>query len=48
VSDETAAKDQLLRLALSDPSVTVLEFGQQKYNLEDIFLAIVEGGQHGG
>jgi ABC-2 type transport system ATP-binding protein len=47
VSDESAAKDQLLRLALSDPSVTVLEFGQQKHNLEEVFLAIVEGGQHG-
>jgi ABC-2 type transport system ATP-binding protein len=46
VSDEAAAKDQLLRLALSDPSVTVLTFGQQKHNLEDVFLRIVEGGEH--
>ena len=38
---------QLLRLALSDPSVTVLEFGQQKHNLEEVFLSIVEGGEHG-
>jgi ABC-2 type transport system ATP-binding protein len=47
VSDEAAAKDQLLRLALSDPSVTVVEFGRQKHNLEEVFLKIVEGGQHG-
>jgi ABC-2 type transport system ATP-binding protein len=47
VSDEAVAKDQLLRLALSDPSVTVIEFGQQKHNLEEVFLNIVEGGKHG-
>jgi ABC-2 type transport system ATP-binding protein len=47
VSDEAVAKDQLLRLALSDPSVSVVEFGRQKQNLEEVFLAIVEGGQNG-
>jgi ABC-2 type transport system ATP-binding protein len=47
VSDEAAANDQLLRLALSDPSVIVVEFGRQKHNLEEVFLNIVEGGQHG-
>jgi len=47
VSDEAAAKDQLLRLALSDPSVTVVAFGRQKQDLEDVFLKIVEGGGHG-
>ena len=47
VSDEAAAEGQLLRLALSDPSVTVIEFGQQKQNLEDVFLNIVEGAGHG-
>ncbi len=46
VSDEAAAQDQLLRLALSDPSVKVLKFGQQKQDLEDVFLRIVEGGEH--
>jgi hypothetical protein len=40
VSDEAAAKDQLLRLALSDPSVTVVEFGRQKHNLEEAFLKV--------
>jgi ABC-2 type transport system ATP-binding protein len=47
VSDESAAKDQLLRLALSDPAVTVIEFGRQVHNLEEVFLNIVEGGLHG-
>jgi ABC-2 type transport system ATP-binding protein len=47
VNDEAAAKEQLLRLALSDPAVTVLEFGRQKHNLEEVFLKIVEGGQNG-
>jgi ABC-2 type transport system ATP-binding protein len=47
VSDEAFAHDQLLRLALSDPSVTVVEFGRQKYNLEDVFLNLVKGDQHG-
>jgi ABC-2 type transport system ATP-binding protein len=47
VSDEAAGKDRLLRLALSDPSVTVVEFGRQKHNLEEVFLKLVEGGSHG-
>ncbi len=47
VSDEAAAQDRLLRLALSDPSVKVVEFGQVKHNLEEVFLSIVEGGRHG-
>jgi ABC-2 type transport system ATP-binding protein len=47
VSDEVTAKDQLLRLALSDPSVTVVEFGQHKLDLEEVFLDLVEGGEHG-
>jgi ABC-2 type transport system ATP-binding protein len=47
VSDEGAAKDQLLRLALSDPAVTVVEYGRKTYNLEDIFVNLVEGEQNG-
>jgi ABC-2 type transport system ATP-binding protein len=47
VSDEVAAEAQLLRLVLSNPMVSVVEFGRQKYNLEEVFLKIVEGGQHG-
>jgi ABC-2 type transport system ATP-binding protein len=47
VNDEAAAREKLLRLVLSDPSVIVVEFGRQKHNLEEVFLELVEGGQHG-
>ena len=47
VTDEAAAEAQLLRLALADPAVSVSEFGRVKYDLEEVFLKIVEGGQHG-
>jgi len=47
VQDVDAAENQLLRLVLSDPRVNVTEFGRVKYDLEEIFLNIVEGGQHG-
>ncbi len=43
VTDETAAEDQLLRLILSDTQVKVLEFGRKKYELEEVFLGLVEG-----
>jgi ABC-2 type transport system ATP-binding protein len=47
VSDEAAAQNQLLRLVLDDPAVNVSEFGRQRYDLEEVFLNIVEGGSHG-
>ncbi len=47
VRDEAAAESQLLRLVLSDPQVTVAEFGRRQDNLEDVFLKIVEGGKNG-
>ena len=46
VTDEAAAKDQLLRLVLSDEQITVTHFGQKVYELEEIFMNIVEGGDH--
>ena len=46
VTDEAAAENNLVRLVLSEPGATVLEFERQKYNLEDIFLKIVEGGNN--
>lgn len=45
VSDEAAAEAHLLRLVLADPQITVTGFGRKRYELEDIFLNIVEGGQ---
>lgn len=46
VTDEEAAKAQLLRLALTDEHTTVTEFGRKKYELEEIFMSIVEGGNN--
>ena len=47
VTDDAAAKDQLLRLVLSDGQITVTHFGKKTYELEEIFINIVEGGDHG-
>jgi ABC-2 type transport system ATP-binding protein len=47
VTDEAAAESNLLRMVLSEPSVSVVEFGRQKYNLEEVFLNIVEGDNNG-
>jgi ABC-2 type transport system ATP-binding protein len=47
VTDENAAESQLLRLLLADPAVTVAEFGRQKYDLEEVFLNMVNGGRNG-
>ncbi|MCP4418366.1 MAG: ATP-binding cassette domain-containing protein, partial [Chloroflexi bacterium] len=44
VSDEGAAEANLLRLLVRDEHSTVTEFGRRKYELEEIFLNIVEGG----
>lgn len=46
VTDEAAAKDQLLRLVLSDKQITVTHFGRKTYELEEIFMNIVEGDDH--
>lgn len=43
VTDASAAETQLLRLILDDARATVTEFGRKKYNLEEVFLGIVEG-----
>jgi ABC-2 type transport system ATP-binding protein len=47
VTDEAAAKNQLLRLVLDDEGITVTSFGRKTYELEEIFLNIVEGANHG-
>jgi ABC-2 type transport system ATP-binding protein len=47
VTDEAAAESNLLRMVLSEPTATVVEFGRKKYNLEEVFLSIVEGGNNG-
>jgi ABC-2 type transport system ATP-binding protein len=47
VTDADQAEANLLRLVLAEPSVNVTHFQRKEYELEDVFLRIVEGGQHG-
>jgi ABC-2 type transport system ATP-binding protein len=47
VSDETAAETTLLRHILADEKLTVTEFSRKKYELEEVFMEIVEGDSHG-
>ncbi len=47
VSDEAQAESRLLRLLLEDPLLVVSEFGRRRYELEEIFINIVQGGEHG-
>jgi ABC-2 type transport system ATP-binding protein len=42
VTDEAAAEDLLLRLILEDRSLKVKHFGRKSYNLEEVFLNLVE------
>jgi len=44
VTDDQAAEAQLLRHVLADRSLTVVEFSRRKFELEEVFLSIVEGG----
>ena len=46
VTDENAAQAQLLRLLMADEKLIVTNYGRKKYELEEIFLNIVEGEQN--
>ena len=46
MTDEAAAEDQLLRLVMEDPALTVTEFGRKKHDLEEVFMSIVGEEQH--
>ena len=48
VSDPEAAEIQLVRVLLEDEQVVLKEFRRRKYELEEVFMQIVEGGQHVG
>jgi ABC-2 type transport system ATP-binding protein len=48
VSDEGSAEAHLLRAVLADPGVAVIAFGRRTYNLEDVFLSLVEGSNKSG
>ncbi len=43
VTDESAAQTQLLRLLMADEQLVVTDFGRKAYELEEVFLGIVEG-----
>lgn len=43
VADEHMAESRLLRLLLRDEAVTVKEFSRKKYELEEVFMNLVEG-----
>ena len=47
VSDTAAAEAQLLRLVLAEPQVRVLDFRRRTYELEDVFMQVVEGNHVG-
>jgi ABC-2 type transport system ATP-binding protein len=47
VTDEEAAEDELLRLAIGAGDTTVTKFGRKRYELEDVFVDIVEGSNNG-
>lgn len=48
VTNAEAAEARLLRVLLDDPNVVVTEFRRQTYELEDIFVKLVEGVSDGG
>ncbi len=47
VADEAAAEARLLGLVQACDGLTVLEFGRKVADLEEVFLELVEGGNHG-
>jgi ABC-2 type transport system ATP-binding protein len=48
VTDDAAAKDQLLRIVLRDDGLRVTEFSRKKYELEEVFMNIIEGAEREG
>jgi ABC-2 type transport system ATP-binding protein len=46
VSDPASAEAQLLRLLVNSP-VVVTEFRRKQYELEDVFMQVIEGGSNG-
>lgn len=47
VTDDSKAEKELLRIAMSDESLIVTEYGRKKYELEEVFMNIVEGKGNG-
>ncbi len=47
VTNPNTAEDELLRLVMADSATVVTEFGRTSYQLEDIFVNLVEGDKNG-
>ncbi|MEZ4672548.1 MAG: ABC transporter ATP-binding protein [Anaerolineae bacterium] len=47
VSDEATAEAELPPLIVDDRDVTLIEYGLQKQDLEEVFMSMVEGHQNG-
>jgi ABC-2 type transport system ATP-binding protein len=47
VTDAEAAEAQLARLIVCEEQVVLTEFGRKKHELEEVFMNIVEGSNHG-
>ena len=46
VNDSEKAETQLARLFLVDETIVMTEFRRKTYELEEIFMEIVEGGRN--
>ena len=44
--EETAAENQLFRLLAQDEQVVVTAYGRKKFELEEVFMQLVEGDNH--
>ena len=45
VNNIEQAEAELFRIIATDPNIVVTEYRQRTYELEDIFMQIIEGGQ---
>ena len=48
VNDSDIAESQLLRLLLANEDLVVSDFRRREYELEEIFMDVVQGGNDGG
>jgi hypothetical protein len=46
VADENIAEEKLLRLILADKNIRVTDYRIKRYELEEIFLQVVEGDEN--
>jgi ABC-2 type transport system ATP-binding protein len=46
VSEPEAAENELFRLLAAEKGIVITEYRRKAYELEDVFIQIIEGGQH--